>query len=233
MGREPKVIRATGWGSQHKPLRMSWPAQLSVSLRHPHLRPSVPICGALLAALVPLSCGYRMIGTHETVPGDIRSVSIGTFENRSHQEGLDKTLAFAFEREFYQRGSIPLREKQSEGDGIITGTIREFKTRPVSFDANDVALQFEAELTLDVTLRRQADGKVLWRGSQLHAFEEYSVSPQTVVPSSSQFQQGTIDFANLSQLSNVQLAETERRAAIERMVRSIVRDVHNRILDDF
>jgi len=205
----------------------------------PHLRTSGPVLGRLsrscllLLPLLPLACGYRLAGTYETVPGDIRSISIGPFENRSRQEGLDKTLVFAFEREFYQRGTLPVRENPSEGDGILTGTIREFRTRPVSFDANDVALQYEAELTLDVTLRRQADGKVLWAGKRMHAYEEYSVSPQTVVPSSSQFQQGTLDFDNLAQLSDVQLAETEKRLAIERMLRSIVRDVHDRILDDF
>jgi hypothetical protein len=167
------------------------------------------------------------------VPGDIRSLSVGRFDNQSRQEGLDKTLAFAFEREIYERGTLPLRENPAEGDGIITGTIREFRIRPVSFDSDDQALQYEAALTLDVTLSRQADGKVLWRGSRVRAFEEYSVSRDAVVPSSSQFQQGTLDFANLAELSDIQLAETEKRLAIDRMVRAIVRDVHDRILDDF
>jgi hypothetical protein len=187
----------------------------------------------LALALAPLACGYTFAGTQTAVPGDIRSISVGQFDNRSRQEGLEKSLAFAFEREFYERGTLPVREDPSQGDGILTGTIRDFKTRPVSFDANDEALQYEAELTLDVTLRRQTDGKVLWQGSRLQAFEQYSVSRQTVVPSSSQFQQGTLDFANLAQLSDIQLAETEKRLAIDRMVRAIVRDVHDRILDDF
>jgi hypothetical protein len=187
----------------------------------------------LVLVLTPLACGYTLAGTQVVVPGDIRSISVGHFDNRSRQEGLEKTLAFAFEREFYERGTLPLREDPSQGDGIITGIIRDFKTRPVSFDANEDALQYQVEITLDVTLRRQADGKVLWQGSRLQVFEEYSVSRQTVVPSSSQFQQGTLDFNNLAQLSDIQLSETEKRLAIDRMVRAIVRDVHDRILDDF
>jgi hypothetical protein len=187
----------------------------------------------LLVALAPVGCGYHLIGTETAIPGEIHSLSVGQFANESRQVGLEKTLAFAFEREIYQRGTLPLRENPSEGDGIITGTIREFRTWPVSFDANDEALQYEAELRLDVVLRRQADNKVLWRSSNVRAYEEYSVSRQTVIPSSSQFQQGTLDFKDLADLSDVQLAETEKRLAIERMVRSIVRDVHDRILDDF
>jgi hypothetical protein len=187
----------------------------------------------LLAALLLPACGYTLAGTQTRVPGDIRSVSVGTFANNSREEGLDKILVFTFEREFYERGALPVREEPSEGEAIITGTIRDFKTRPVSFDADDDALQYEASMTLDVTLKRQSDGLVLWKGSKLRAIEDYSVSRQTVVPSSSQFQQGTLDFANLAQLSDIQLSETEKRLAIERMLRSIVRDVYDRILDDF
>ncbi len=188
---------------------------------------------AAFIAAVSLGCGYHFIGTHTALPEDVHSLSVGNFVNESREVGLDKTLAFAFERELYQRGSVPFRENPAEGDGVITGTIREFRTRPISFDANDEALQYEAELTCDIVLRRQSDGKVLWRGSRLRSYQQYSVSRQTVVPSSSQFQQGTLDFQNLAELSDIQLAETEKRLTIERMVRALARDVHDRILDDF
>ena len=187
----------------------------------------------LVAAVLPLGCGYHLAGTETKVPGDIHSISIGQIENRSRQEGLEKILTFALEREFYERGELAVRENPGDGDGLITGTIVAFRSRPVSYDANENALQYETELTLDITLRRQADGKVLWKGRNLRAYDEYAVSPSAVVPSSSQFQQGTLDFSNLSQLSNVQLAETEQRTALQRIVRSIVRDVHDRILNNF
>lgn len=189
---------------------------------------------AALAVLVALpACGYTFTGANTQVPGEIRSVAVGSFENRSREEGLDKTLAFAVEREFYERGTLRVRETPADGEGVISGTIREFKTRPVSFDADDDALQYEARLVLDVVLTRQSDGTVLWRGSRMEAIDDFSVNRQTVVPSSSQFQQGTLDFADLADLTDIQLAETEKHAAIERIVRSLARDVHDRILDDF
>lgn len=167
------------------------------------------------------------------LPGAIQSLSVGAFANESRQVGLEKRLAFAFEREIHRRGAVPLRDDPARGDGIITGTIREFRSRPVSFDANDEALQYEAEMTIDVVLRRQSDGRVLWSGSRMRAHEEYSVSRQAVVPSSSQFQQGTLNFSDLADLSDVQLAETQKRLAIDRLLRAIARDAHDRMLDDF
>ncbi|MGD9763075.1 MAG: LPS assembly lipoprotein LptE [Candidatus Binatia bacterium] len=187
----------------------------------------------MLISLFLGACGYTLAGTQTRAPAAIRSISVGTFTNRSRQEGLDKTLAFAVEREFYQRGTPEVRENPESGEGLLTGTIREFKTRPVSFDAEDNALQYEARLVLDVVLVRQSDGAVLWQGSRMLAIEDYSVNRQTVVPSSSQFQQGTLNFSDLADLTDIQLAESEKHLAIERMVRSIARDVYDRILDDF
>lgn len=186
-----------------------------------------------LAAALLSGCGYTLAGTHRQVPGDIRSVAVGAFKNDSRQEGLAKTLAFAVEREFFEHGTLPVRERPGDGDAVITGTIREFKTRPVAFNSSEEALEYEARMVLDVVLTRHSDGAVLWKGSRMQAIEDYAVSPQTVVPSSSQFQQGTLNFGDLSDLTNIQLAETEKQRAIERMVRSIARDVHDRILADF
>jgi hypothetical protein len=193
-----------------------------------------PVVAALLTALLAAAgCGYTLAGQQIKVPGNIGSIAVGEFRNESHQEGLQKTLAFAVEREFYEHGLLAVREHSGESEGVISGTIREFKTRPVAFNSSDEALQYEAKLVLDVVLTRQSDGAVLWRGKRMQAIEDYSVNRETVVPSSSQFQQGTLDFANLAQLTDIQLAETEKQRAIERMVRTIARDVHDRILDDF
>lgn len=188
---------------------------------------------ACLAATLLPACGYTLAGSQRRVPGDIRSVAVGEFRNESRQVGLGKTLAFAVEREFYEHGSLPLRERPADGEALISGTIREFKTRPVAFNSDEEALEYEARMVLDVVLTRQSDGAVLWKGSRMQAIEDYAVSRQTVVPSSSQFQQGTLNFADLADLTDIQLAETEKQRAIERLVRSIARDVHDRILDDF
>jgi hypothetical protein len=178
-----------------------------------------PVCGALLAGVLASGCGYALVGQQTKVPGNIGSVAVGEFRNESRQEGLSKTLAFAVEREFYEHGLLAVREHPVESEGLISGTIREFKTRPVAFNSSDEALEYEAKLVLDVVLTRQSDGAVLWRGKRMQAIEDYSVNRETVVPSSSQFQQGTLDFANLAQLTDIQLAETEKQRAIERMVR--------------
>jgi len=190
------------------------------------------VCLALLGVL-PLACGYHLAGTEVQLPEGVRSVRVGEFNNRSRQFGLDRELSLALEREFYRRGVLRVEEDPEAGDSELAGTIRSFKVRPVAFDAQDEALEYEAELILDVTLRRRSDGVVLWKASGLTEMEDYSVAARIVVPSTSQFQQGTLAVDDLQRLTDIQLAETEKQLAIERLVQSLARDVHERILDGF
>jgi hypothetical protein len=180
-----------------------------------------------------VGCGYRLAGSNATAPGDIRSLSVGTFENESREFGLDRRLTFALEGEFYRRGLLRVVEDPDGGEAVLSGTIRSFTTRPVAFDSRDEALQYEAELTLDAELKRRIDGVILWKASGMTAIEDYVVARSVVVPSSSQFQRGTLDLDDLDALTNIQLAETEKRLAIKRLLGSIVVDLHDRLLDDF
>jgi hypothetical protein len=54
-----------------------------------------------------------------------------------------------------------------------------------------------------------------------------------VITSSSQFQRGTVNPADLNAMTNIQLAESEKRLAIDRLIATVVRDAHDRMLEDF
>jgi hypothetical protein len=58
-------------------------------------------------------------------------------------------------------------------------------------------VQYELTLVLDLSLRRESDGRVLWYVTGMRESDEYSASSQVVVTSSSQFQQQTLDATNL------------------------------------
>lgn len=178
-------------------------------------------------------CGYHLMGSRIAVPGNIRSLYIGEFANQTREFGLQERLAFALEREFFRRGVLRVEENPETAEAVLRGSINSFKARPVAYDADDEALQYEVELDVACTLERRADGEVLWRARSVRAIDEFSVRTDTVVPSSSRFQRGTLEFGALDDLTSIQLAETERVLAIDRLLESVVRDVYDRLLDDF
>ncbi len=189
----------------------------------------------LAASITLAGCGYHLAGTVTGLPEDVQSISVGTITNRSREHGLEKTLAFALEHEIHERQHFQMVQDPGGGDAILSGSIRDIQTRPVAYDSNDLAVQYEIELILDLTLVRKSDGRVLWHTSRLQETDEYAASPTVVVTTSPEFQQGTLDPANVQdpELSNIQLAETERRNAIKRLLQHAVRDVYNQMVENF
>ena len=128
-----------------------------------------------------------------------------------------------------------MEEDPAGGDAVLSGTIRTVRVEPIAFDANDQAVQFEITVVADLALTRQSDGHVLWQVHGLRETEEYSALAPVVITSASQFQQGTLDATNVqnNQLSNIQLAETERQQALARMLSQMARDVYNQMVETF
>lgn len=197
---------------------------------------------ALIAVAMLGGCGYHLAGEKVGLPDDVRSISVGTIDNRSREYGLEKQLAFAIEREVHLRGHFRMDEDPGGGDAVLSGAIRDVRVRPVAFNANDVAVQYEVAVILDLTLTRTRDGRVLWRRRGLRELDEYSTSGGVVVSNSSQFQQGTLDAKNLQdpqfssrdpQQIGIQLAESERRRALSRVLTQAARDVYDEMVEDF
>ena len=190
---------------------------------------------AVLLAVVFVGCGYHFAGEQVGLPADIHSLSVGKLVNRSREHGLEKTLAFALEREIHERGHFRMIEDPGGGDAVLSGTIRELRVRPVAFDSNDIALQYELVLILDFTLTRKDDGQVLWHVHGLQESDQYSASPNVVVTNSPQFQQSALNASDVlnPEFTAIQLTETERRRAVTRLLGQAVRDVYNQMIENF
>ncbi len=190
---------------------------------------------SLLAAVALAGCGYHFAGESIGLPADIHSLSVGNVVNHSREHGLEKTFAFALEREIHERGQFRMVDEPGGGDAVLSGTIRDVRVHPVAFDENDQALEFAIDVTLDMTLTRKEDGLVLWRVNGLKESDEYSANSRVVVTSSSEFQQSTLNAADVHSpaFTHVQLAETERRRAITRLLSQAVRDIYNQMVENF
>ncbi|HVM95089.1 MAG TPA: LPS assembly lipoprotein LptE [Candidatus Acidoferrales bacterium] len=199
----------------------------------------------VLAATILSGCGYHLAGEASGLPPDVQSISIGPIENHSREHGLEKSLQFALEREVHTRRQWRLEPEPSGGDAILTGRIRRVQIRPVAFNADDQATEYDIVMTLDLALKRRDDGKVLWHISGWREESEYATSAGVVVTSSSEFQQQTLDRANLEdpqlspqfasnpQSTSIQLAETDRGTALDRLLKQTARDVYNLMVENF
>lgn len=207
----------TGVKSKVKPRKMASPFFVVLPLGFLHL------------LLLFAGCGYKFAGA-PTLPQGMQSLSFAEFGNQTLEPGVEKELQWTFEREFRNYGGITIAKR---GEGIVDVTLKNMHFRPLMFDRKDQVLEYEAALAFDISLTHRDTGEVLWQQNNIRIAENYSAIPQVVVTTSPQFLQGRLDPKDLPGLTDIQFAETQRRLALERLLREAAREAYFRIGENF
>ncbi len=188
---------------------------------------------AIWMTLAFLGCGYNFPGEATVLPGGGTKLHVETFTNQSRRPGLENAVRDALENEILRRGNFQI---VSDGDAevILDGVIQSLQYRPIAFSNADEALQYETIMTISASLRDSLSGTIVWRVTNLRESDSFGAVPGTVVAQSSQFQeQSTLNAGNLVQLSDVQLSESQRDEAIQRLLENMSRNVYNAMVEDF
>ena len=177
-------------------------------------------------------CGYQFAGTGNRLPPEIHTVSLGPIQNATREVGIEKQLLESLEDEVTSHGRLKV-VPTGEGDAQLTGMVRYYISRPIGFNSNDEATLYQAIVAVDLDLRRRDNGKLLWKTVGQRETEDYSAIPGTVVTSSSQFQRSAVNVKSIPQFTDIQLSESTRRDANERLIEQLARDVYDSMMEDF
>ncbi len=189
------------------------------------------LSGFLFVAVT--GCGYEFSGKGEGFPQDIRTVFVEPFVNRSHDVTVEKEITSALRSEFHRQGQIRLVERLEEADAILSGVVRSFGSRVVAVNRKDEVLQFETALVLDVSFRRRSPDEILWRTQGIRLLEVYSGSRGAVVTTSSDFKTGTLNAGDVRRFTDIQLTETLKQEAKEKLMARAARELHQRLIEMF
>jgi hypothetical protein len=188
---------------------------------------------ALACALVVAGCGYGFNAGGRTFAPELRTIGVAALENKTREIGIEKRLALQIERQFAMRGPFRIASTPSDGDLVLTGTVRQVEDRPVAFNRNDEVLMYQTLLALDLELRRRDTGELIWQAKGLHETGDYESVASVIVTTSSEFRSSTLNAEDLGGFTDIQLAESRRRQTLERMLEALARDVYAQILEDF
>jgi len=187
-----------------------------------------------MMTVAPLGgCGYQFVGESSLLPKEARTIYVEPFVNRSRDVGLDKELTTALRGEFYRRGQLKIVESSEQADVILSGVIRSFDSTVASVNRDDEVLQYESLLIMDVTLRRREPNEILWRGQGVRLNQVYAGSRAAVVTTSSKFRTGTFNSTDVSQLTDIQQTEVDRRAVRDQLMEQFARELHQRVTEMF
>jgi outer membrane lipopolysaccharide assembly protein LptE/RlpB len=131
---------------------------------------------ALVALAVLAGCGYRLVGTASNIPQEIRVVRLDSFENRTGRVQVEQILTSAVADELVTRQRFEvLTADEGDPDGEITGAVTGFNVRPVSFDAEGRATEYEIAITVQVIFRQIDPEQVIWQNDRYQFRDSYQL----------------------------------------------------------
>lgn len=188
---------------------------------------------ALLAALCAAGCGYRFGSGGRAFAPELRTIGVEALANDTREAGLEKRVALAIEREFAMRGPFRIAATPAEGDLLLSGSLRQAVDRPVAFNSKDEVLTYQTVLALDLELRRRDTGALVWQTKGLRETGDFETVASVIITTSSDFRRSTLNAEDLGAFTDIQLAESRRRETLDRMLRTLARDVYAQIMEDF
>ena len=102
----------------------------SVPLRSPM---ALLTLAALSIAFAATSCGYRVVGSANTIPDHIQRVSVKTFQNATTEYKIEQHLTRWVVREFISRTRYQIVHDDRNADATLEGTVLNFLVFPVIF----------------------------------------------------------------------------------------------------
>ncbi len=158
--------------------------------------------------LVGTGCGYRFGGEGFGPSPEIRSVVIPTFINETYEAGIETIVTNALLRELIKDRRLKV-VGEDEADAIMEGKVISFSISSVAYDPTGVVSQYRARVALDVLLKRNRTGEILWSERGITESNVYRVS------------------------SDVLLTEAEKERAIEKIAGELARRIRRRLFEGF
>lgn len=133
------------------------------------------IVALLAAALMAVSCGYRLRGTGSYLPSHIQRISIPMFKNLTTRFELDLKLTQAVINEMTARAKVEVLSETGRGDAVLIGEVTSFRVNPIAFSGEAAADRYNITVTARIVLRDLVNKKVLFSNPSFVYVKEYEV----------------------------------------------------------
>jgi outer membrane lipopolysaccharide assembly protein LptE/RlpB len=130
-----------------------------------------------MLAVLPLGCGYALVGRATNIPDAIRKVYLAPLENATRRSEVEQILTRALAEELVTRKRFILVNDAAQSDAVLNGKVVGFDATPLTFDDQGRATEYQITITASMAFRDRAADKVLWQNDRYIYKESYQVDP--------------------------------------------------------
>jgi outer membrane lipopolysaccharide assembly protein LptE/RlpB len=141
----------------------------------------LPVAAVVIGTLMS-GCGYHLSGTLSTLPEELKTIRVDTFQNLTKWSDMDQRVVEAVTLEWVRRRRLEVVEGIADADLQLDGVIVSLRVSPVSFDEQGRATEYQMNLITSVRLEdvRGDEPELLWEDRAFSRRTSYLVDPRAV-----------------------------------------------------
>jgi outer membrane lipopolysaccharide assembly protein LptE/RlpB len=143
-------------------------------------------------------CGYGLIGRTSTLPEDLKTIYVEPLQNRTTRPQIELTMTRAIINELVTRRRFTIATNRESADAVLSGTLTSFTVRPVTFDPQGRADEWQIAIRADMSFTRNDTDEVVWEQPLYNFSDNYELDLEegTVFdPEDRTIQIVSVDFA--------------------------------------
>lgn len=108
------------------------------------------------------------------LPPHIKKISVEQFTNKTQFYGLEDKLTLAIIDEFIRDGKYQITTER-DADGVINGLIKNYVREPLTYDENQVAIEYKLWVVVDVKFFDKVNNLQLWEEPNFESAHRYYI----------------------------------------------------------
>lgn len=112
------------------------------------------------------------------LPAHIKTIAVRPFENTTSQPEIGQKLWLATTQEFVRDGRIAYADSEEKADGVVIGTITQYRETELSHDVNLIPREYQLWVIMDLKFLDRSNNQYLWEEPLLEQKLRYFVETE-------------------------------------------------------
>jgi Lipopolysaccharide-assembly len=186
----------------------------------------VRAAAALLAALLVAGCGYHFASSGSSLPPDAQTIYVKHFDNHTRVTGINDQFMRFLKDEIARHHRLRLVDNPGDADLELSGAVLTVIALPSAYNSVLEPTIYNQSITVSAQLKDLHTNKVIWSARSIGNAQHAPVVAQALVPSTPTFLQGNLRGADIAQMPDIQVAQTQTDAAENQSMAQIAKNLY-------
>jgi hypothetical protein len=198
-----------------------------------YARPSRLLGFAIAAGLFLSGCGYHFAASGDVLPKNAQTIYVARFGNGTRITGVNDELMRYIKDEIASHDRLTIVDSRDAADLQLSGEVRVSIDAPINFNTALEPTSYRNSLIVSATLKDLHAGKVIWSSRSITSSQHASAVAQTIVSTTPTFLQQNLRGGDLSQMSDLQVAQSQTAFARDQMMQRLAANLYTEMAEGF